>query len=264
MSGSRVFAVGIWVLGVAACAGCVSTSGGRADSPVLETATATYLAGEYDEAVRMYTDFLATSPPASLEAEGYLGRGNAYYRLARFELAEADFRASERAARDRNIRAQATLGLAHSLFAQDRYGEAERLYLQMLRSYKGSVPLDEATYRLGMTLVRQGKWDDGQHYLDDVVASWPTGEFAKLAKAKIPSVQERTFSVQIGAFTNRTLADGEAAKLKAKGFPGEVVAIDMDGVRGFAVRSGRFATWGEAGDHASRLDGAGFPTYRLP
>ena len=249
---------------VAAC-GCAATTGPRSErSEVLQAATAACLAGQYEPAVRQYTDFLASQPPASLAAEGYLGRGNAYYRLSRFALAEADFADAEKLARDHGIRAQANLGRAHAIFAQERYRESEKMYLQMLRSYKGLVPQDEATYRLGVALARQGNWDDAAIYLQDVVTRWPNGEFAKLAAAKLPSVRERTFSVQVGAFTKRTLAESEVKKLQQKGFPGEVAPIDLDGVPGFAVRSGRFSTWSAAGDHAARLEQAGFSTYRLP
>jgi tetratricopeptide (TPR) repeat protein len=264
LTGARFCVLGFLALVAAAVAGCATGRGASGDSAALETATATYLAGEYDEAAKAYTDFLASDPSTALQAEAYLGRANAYYRLARYDLSEADFRSAERITRDRTVKAQATLGIAHSLFARERYGEAERLYLRVLSAFKGFVPRDETTYRLGMTLSRQAKWADGQHYLEDVVLNWPSGEFARLAKAKLPSVRDRTFSVQIGAFTSKALAESEAGKLKAEGLPGEVVSIDMDGVTGFAVRSGRFATWAAAGDHAEILERAGFSTYRVP
>ncbi len=254
------------ILVPAAClfCGCV-TGGGRVERPVLlETATATYLAGESEEAVQLYTDFLGSGPEDAPAAEGYLGRGNAYYKLGKYGLAESDFSGSARLARDRNVKAQATLGLGHAVFAQERYDGAEKIYMLVLRKYRGYVGQDEVTYRLGMALARQGKWDDARIYLYEVISSWPSGEFAKRARAKLGTVAEGFFTVQVGAFTNKVLAEAKAKELERQGFGATVAAIDIDGVPGYAVRSGRFATWGLGSEHAAKLEGAGFSTYRLP
>ena len=249
----------------AALAGCQTTSGTAGGRPaLLESATATYLAGDGEEAIRLYTDFLGSQPSTAQASEAYLGRGTAYYDLGRYRLAEADFANSERMARDRGVRARAMLRLAHAIFAQDRYAEAAKLYMRVLRSHKGYVAQDEALYRLGIALARQGQWEDARAYLEDVLSRWPNGEFAKLARAKLPCVMGRHFTVQVGAFTKRELAETKVGELREKGFQGEVVPIDMAGVPGYAARSGRLATWAQAQDHAGRLERAGFSTYALP
>lgn len=253
----------LWLLLVAAAlAGCQGATG---PAPVeLETATATYLAGDNDEAVRLYTGFLGRNPHSPFAPQAYLGRGNAYYRLAKYPQAEADFRQAAGSARDTSVKAQATLGLAHALFAQNRYPAAEKTYRRVLKNYTGIVASDEVMYRLGMALARQSKWDEAAARLNEVVAKWPSGEFARRASAKIASVMERSFTVQVGAFTSKALADKKAAELVAGGFQPRIQRINMDGVPGYAVRSGSFGTWPLACAHAAALENAGFSTYTLP
>jgi len=261
----RILAGAAAVLAAAALCGCRGApAAGGPTPPLLEDATATYLAGDNLEAIRLYSDFLRSRPSGDQAAQAYLGRGHAYYGLSRWRLAEADFENARKLARDRSVKAQATLGLAHTAFAQDRYGEAEKIYMEVLRSHKGYVPQDETMYRLGIALARQGQWEDAAGYLQEVLNRWPDGEFARLAKAKLPSVLERHFTVQVGAFTKRPLAEARLEELAQKGFQGEIVAIEMDGVPGYAVRSGRLSSWVRATSHAVRLEAAGFSTYALP
>ncbi|MCD6405072.1 MAG: tetratricopeptide repeat protein [Planctomycetes bacterium] len=248
--------------GAVALAGCQPSY--SAANRAVEQAAATYLAGDNEEAVRLYTDFLGSNPGSALSAEGFLGRGNAYYKLGKYTLAESDFRSCAGMARDRSVKAQATLGLGHAVFAQQRYSAAEKIYLKVLRSYRGLVAQDEVSYRLGVALARQAKWDDARIYLNDVVSRWPSGEFARRAKAKLACVTGRYFTVQVGAFTSKKLADAKAAEIDAKGFEGRVQPIDIDGVPGYAVRSGSFAVWQGACAAATKLQNAGFSTYTLP
>lgn len=246
-------------------AGCAFTSGPSHERPaLLGDATAMYLAAEYEDSVRAYTDFLGSQTSPALMAEGYLGRGNAYYKTARYLLAEADYRNAERLARDRSLRADATLGLAHTLFATERYGAAQKVYAKVLRSYEGLVAMDETTYRLGLAQARQGRWNEAVGNLEKVRKRWPAGEFARRAEAKLPTVISRKFTVQVGAFTNRQLAVSKVEELKDRGLAGKIVEIDLGGVPGYAVRSGGFTTWAAAGRHAERLAEQGFAIYRLP
>ncbi len=244
--------------------GCRSASYAGPSSDLLESATAAYLAGDYDSAVREYTDFLGSQPRSAEASQAYLGRGNAYYGLGRWRLAQADFENARSITRDRAVRARATLGLAHALFAQESYEEAQGVYMEVLRVHRGHVPQDEASYRLGISLARRAQWQDASDYLREVVSRWPQGEFARLARAKLPCVAQGRFTVQVGAFTDRRLAERRLEELRAGGFEAEMAEIDMDGTTGYAARSGRLSTWAEARSHAARLESAGFSTYLLP
>ena len=263
----RALAARLFFLAASAAlfAGCVSTYGSSHERPaLLGDATAMYLAGEYEGSVRAYTDFLGSQTSPALMAEGYLGRGNAYYKTGRYLLAEADYRNAERLARDNSIRAEATLGLAHTLFATERYSAAQKVYAKVLRSYEGLVAMDETTYRVGLAQARQGKWDEARRNLEKVKKRWPAGEFARRSDAKLPAVMSRKFTVQVGAFTNRQLAAAKVQELKDRGLAGTIFEIDLGGVPGYAVRSGGFTTWAAAGRHAELLERQGFETYRLP
>jgi len=253
------------VLAAAFFAACAQQRPVQPQRPaLLQTASTNALAGNYDQAVQTYTDFLGTNPKPELMAEGYVGRGNAYYKLAKYELAEQDFRAGLNAADDRTMKAQATAGMANSIFAEERFDAAEKLYRQILKSYQGLVQQDEMTYRLAISLARQTRWDEARQLLEQVAGSWPSGDFAKSARAKLASVNDKFFTVQVGAFTNKAMADATVKELKSKGFTGAVEPIDIDGVPGYAVRSGHCPTWQAVTEQADKLKAAGFSTYKLP
>jgi tetratricopeptide (TPR) repeat protein len=247
-----------------AVTGCAGQQGRAAEPTALQNAATALVGGDSNQAVTLYTDFLGTNPDSPKAAEAYVGRGNAYFKLEKYDLAENDYNAALSRTRDKAIKAQATMGLANAASAQERFGDAEKLYRQALGSFGGQVPQDEATYRLAIALARQGKWDEAAKDLESVQSQWPSGEYAKYAKAKLPAVKAKAFTVQVGAFNKEAQAQAAAKQLEAKGLPSRIDSIDNDGVTLYAVRSGSFQTWQEAAQQADKLKKAGFAVLRLP
>lgn len=67
--------------------------------------------------------------------------------------------------------------------------------------------------------------------------------------------QTGSFSVQVAALVNRTVADGELSKLLAKGYPAYIVEPEAGASpRFFRVRVGHFTTRAEADDMRRRLE----------
>lgn len=249
----------------ASLAGCAGQRARSEEKPaLLMTAGTNFLAERYEQAVINYTDFLASENRPEFMAEAYVGRGNAYLKLSKYDTAENDYRTAYSMARDRELRAQALAGMATSIFAQEHFDTSENLCRDLLRTYKGLIQQDDIMLRLGLSLIRQGKWDEGTEQLEEVVAKWPSGGAAETAEAKLAAVREKFFSVQTGAFTNKQMAETALKDLKAKGFAGTIEPMNIKGVQGYAVRSGRFSTWQAAGEHAEKLKNAGFSTYKLP
>jgi tetratricopeptide (TPR) repeat protein len=249
-----------------ASTGCGGTKGNRAaEPPLLQSAATSLLGGDANQAVTQYTDFLGTNPDSPKAAEAYLGRGNAYFKLEKYDLAEADYKSALDKASDKTVKAQATMGLGNAAVALERFDAAEKIYRQVMSAYGGVVPQDEVTYRLGLSVARQGKWDDAYKYFDKVVTSWPSGEYAKYAKAKLAVVKDKAFTVQVGAFTNKALADAAVKQLTAAHMPARIETISSDTVQLYAVRSGSFPTWQAASEHSAKLQRAGFKSpARLP
>jgi tetratricopeptide (TPR) repeat protein len=250
----------------AASIGCGGMKGKQAaEPPLLQSAATSLLGGDANQAVTQYTDFLGTNPNSPKAAEAYLGRGNAYFKLEKYDLAEADYKSALDKASDKTLKAQATMGLGNAASALERFDAAEKIYRQAMSTYAGVVPQDEVTYKLGLALARQGKWDDAYQYLDKVVTSWPSGEYARYAKAKLAVVKGKSFTVQVGAFTNKTLADAAVKQVTAAQLPARIETINNDSVQLYAVRSGNFPTWQAATEHAGKLQKAGFKApARLP
>lgn len=247
-----------------AATGCAGQGSRAAQPALLQQAATALVGGDSNQAVTLYTDFLGTNPDSPQAAEAYLGRGNAYFKLKKYSLADMDYQSAVAKATDKTVKAQATMGLGNVAAATDHYDIAGNIYRQVLSSYSGQAPQDEATYRLALSLARQGRWDDAAKLLEKVTSEWPSGEYARYAKAKLAIISGKTFTVQVGAFNKKEPADKAAAQLKAKGFPARIDTVSGDGVTLYAVRSGSFATWQEATQQANKLKGAGFSTFRLP
>jgi tetratricopeptide (TPR) repeat protein len=263
--GSPFVKAALAVVLAASIAGCAGQRGVREEKPVLlMTAGTNFLAGKYEQAEIDYTDFLATEHRPELTAEAYIGRGNVYYKLASYERAYNDYSAAFSMTKVKDLRGQAMSGMAASIFAQERYDTSEKLCRDLLRMYQGVIQQDEITLRLGLSQVRQSKWDEGAESLEQVIAKWPSGESAATAEAKLPPVKEKFFTVQTGAFTNKQVAEAALKDLKAKGFIGTLEPINIKGVAGYAVRSGHFSNWQATAEHADKLKSAGFSTYKLP
>ena len=65
------------------------------------------------------------------------------------------------------------------------------------------------------------------------------------------------FSVQVGAFTDLSQANEQVSRLRAAGFEARVVESTAATRFRYQVRSGRYATWGEAARHAGLLRAGG-------
>ncbi len=260
MASRRGFAFVVSLAVAAALCGCAGNAAARkgAEPTLLESAATAYLARDYATAVTQYTDFLGTNPGSDRAAEAYYGRGNAYFGMGRYDLAESDYREAASQSKERNTRALATMGLGNAAMAQGRFDAATKVYKQVMSQYSGSVPQDEVLYRLGLSCARDGKWDDAEDNLQQVITAWPSGEYARLARAKLAAVKTRSFTVQVGAFSSRQLADQASRRLLDAKLPSRIEPVEADGVTLYAVRSGSFATWSAATAHATKVRAAGF------
>jgi cell division septation protein DedD len=68
-----------------------------------------------------------------------------------------------------------------------------------------------------------------------------------------PAVAEASFTIQVGAFKDRALADGLVTRLKSKGFAAYILSPDPSDPGRFVVRVGHYAARADAERAEARL-----------
>jgi len=215
------------------------------------------LSENYTGAVRGYSRYLSAHGKGREAADAYYGRGMAHYALKEYSLARLDFERCLKNQPSKEIRAIALLRLAECAMIQEDFAAAEKAYKTILKEAPDAFGEDEILYRLGIACLRQAHWDDAEKYLGRLIREFPHSPRRTLAQEKMPGV-ERYFSVQVAAYTKRSVAEQTKEKLRRKGFDAFIQIVTRDGQTYYCVRSGKFQYWSQVKRHAADLAAAGF------
>jgi len=195
------------------CDGPVSPEGRR----LLQAGHAAYLRGEDAAAEEATTRFLQLHPRLEESAEAYYIRGLARCREGRVQAGKEDLSAALRLGRRPDLLARAHLALGNLAYDAGRLDQAWTHYRAVLDNVAaGSAPADQAMFRLGSILQRQGRWDEADHYFYRVMHLFDGMELARRSAAR---VRARRWSVQVGAFATAGAAAELTKRLRAAGLP---------------------------------------------
>jgi tol-pal system protein YbgF len=78
--------------------------------------------------------------------------------------------------------------IGESYYSMEKYPEAKRRFLTVLKEYKGSVKESDAALKLGYTFYATEEWDMARKTLQDVIKFFPGGNEADLAKKKLDAM----------------------------------------------------------------------------
>jgi len=246
-------------------AGCgPDTQTGRARQ-LYDEGSRLYLAQRYAQAVGPLADAGAASGDVRLLARASLLQGRSYLAMRQFHQAEAAFRRGVGLAKvPAEVGAGLKLGLADSLYGQERYQEAARQYRELLRRYGDHIPADEATFKLALACQRGGLWQEAHQHFARLASEFPQSPRAQAAR-RFAADTRRTFTVQCGAFSSDQAARRLANELRRKGFEPRLVPITTsDSGQLVAVQVGSFKTWAEARRLRSLVLAAGFEARIVP
>jgi tetratricopeptide (TPR) repeat protein len=219
-----------------------------------------FLAGRWDAAIAAYRRFVQSNPRDSQVPLAHLRIGRAYLAqgqpgsaLPEFDLAlEGDGSDAVEA------EAHAARGIAYHGLGSPAKAELE--FTAALRTGGKRVRRDEALFYLGVSKIRQGRWDEGLADLHTVTREHADSEFAARARA-VRSAPERSFAIQVGAFSDPAGARRRCDELKAKGY--EPVIVPQEDLQ--CVRVGRYTSWREAQAAADGVkDKTGLETVVVP
>ena len=246
-------------------AGCVSEEARVRSSALYEEGARYYLAGQYSQGAGRLSQAASATDDAALRARASLLEGRCHLGLRRFHQAEPAFRRGLAAGgAPEGVGAGLELGLADSLYGQERYREAADQYRQVLRRHPHLIPADEATFKLALACQRDGRWEEARRQFAHLAVAFPQSPRTDAARRYAQS-RDSGFAVQCGAFSSMTSADRLVGEIRGKGFSPRTVPITTsDGASLTAVRVGNFHTWAEAAKVRSRLQAAGFDARIVP
>jgi tetratricopeptide (TPR) repeat protein len=158
-----------------------------------------------------------------------------------------------RTAQSPELKMRANFGLGKMSLANERFDEAAARFRAAL-AIAGEAPAKERAsirLQLGIALQSGGQFADARRELGRAIEEDPESPSAR--QARIQLLYPDHFSVQTGAFKHSANAEREMALLKKKGFPAEVVSMDLPQGKLYFVRAGKLADRRKAGELLDRI-----------
>ena len=222
----------------AGCQGTVSPEGVK----LLRASDAAYRRGDDAAAIDSATRFLNLHPRLQESGEAYYVRALAKKRTGRTAVAPSDLQAVRGLAKRNDLLVRVHHALGELAYAAGDMRAAEKHYREVVaRNPAAAPPSDQALYRLGCALQRQGRrWAEADAYFTRLTHLFDDSALARRAEDRIRAKQ---WSIQVGAFANADAARRLERKLLAQGLPART---DIDTRKGKLlrfVRIGSYATY---------------------
>lgn len=135
--------------------------------------------GDMDAAIRTYTDIQTNVALKAYHSDAFMGRGNVYYRLYRFDTAMKDFATVGEA--DQSRRDEARHVITRCLYALGRDKEAQASARAFIAAFPESSRLPDMILWIGKFDFNRGKFADARKMFIEYVTRWPSAEWADAA-----------------------------------------------------------------------------------
>ncbi|MCE5326042.1 MAG: SPOR domain-containing protein [Planctomycetaceae bacterium] len=221
----------------AAAPGCTGGLSPQAQS-LLSEGDKVYRKGDYKGTIEKMNLFVDQAGSSRRAYEGYYLRGLARLQLGDKAGAKSDLIQAVDRGGSETIMSDALNKLGDLAWEENDMETAAGRYAAALHHVKpGEKPADYSYYQLGSTLQREGKWSEADQQFSKLGFYFPSGELAQKAAARINS---RAWTVQAGAYADKSRAQEAAERLKKTGMPAHVEpAMDNKNVS-FVVQVGRY------------------------
>lgn len=206
--------------------------------------------GDWDDAYVRLAKFLRDAPESAWALNARYLIGVYYLATKDLDSAQEEFHIVARRAEPRLAR-QAQIRLADTMRARRDFSEAAELYSSLLATSRRHDDEPELLLKLGLVRQRQGKWNDAEAILGRVVSAYPESPFAlrALEQRALP----RYFSLQVGAFGEKTNAEQMRRDLASRGHDSSIHAFQKEGRCLWCVRVGIFDSRSQALDFKAGL-----------
>jgi TolA-binding protein len=151
------------------------------DSPLagetrFQTARSYYLAGRWDDAIKVYAGIVNGNPVAEERARAYLGMADSFYRLRNFARAEETYRLVVEGGAGSDHVAAAEYGLALVALASGDSDEYKRLSLLFARRHPDNPEVPRLLHQVGRHLLRRKRYREAAEIYSRLVNDYPGGD----------------------------------------------------------------------------------------
>jgi len=206
---------------------------------------------------------VAADPSGKYRTDALLLLGDCRMKLKDYPGAQNAYQQAQQKPRTTAINAKAKAGLGNAMMAQKRFGEAAVAYEKALSLSAADVNASQVLLYLGKAYIRSGRWELGRDRLMKLTTRYENAPEVPEAR-DIITMPSDTFSVQAGAFSSRSNAEGLVATLKENHIIGARI-VDRNYTNApFAVRTGYFVSYTEAVREAEKLKTIAPEAYVVP
>ncbi len=256
-----VAGIGSLLLCVAVAGGCdgtVSPEGAR----LLQESDLAYRRADDASTVELTSRFLELHPRLRQSAEAYYLRGLARKRQGRTDQAKDDFQAAVSLSGRVDLLARAHLSLGEIAFEAGDMAKAQEHYAEIVEiNPSAAPPSDQALYRLGSILQRQGKWRQADARFMRLIRLFDGSELARRAEDRARATR---WSIQVGAFADIEGARQFQRKCRAAGLDARM-DLDLRGGKLLRlVRVGSYPRYELARANLERIRKVGKDAYITP
>ena len=225
------------------------------------------------EAAIIQEDYKKAGALAKGARKGYLSRHDAAYAgyylgLSRLRLGDYPqaYDAFKQVVNERpsdQIYEKAYIGVIDALYMQGRYEQALQEALSLMGRRPRSEMLGLIYLKAARASLRLAHWAQAQDFLQKIIHDYPKSFEGRLARQLLE--EKQYFTVQVGAFLDKALAERLTRDLLDRGEYAYIVATTApDGRLFYRVRVGRTTALKDALALEAKLSGLGYPTRIYP
>ena len=207
-----------------------------------------YRDADYRAARRDLDRFLGEYPHHSESAQAYYLRALCLVQQSDKAKANEDIQHCIRLSRHTNLTAKAHAMAGALLYESGNTRSALSHYAKALKNLPEQPPTDRVRFRYGLCLQRNGEWEKAKAQFSLVFQRYPDSKCAAEAR-KLYDCPTNAFSIQCGAFRNKSAAGELKAKLKRLGLNGRIESRPRSGEFLHYVFVGRYSRYDQA-EHA--------------
>jgi tetratricopeptide (TPR) repeat protein len=229
--------------GLIAVSGCNTLT--AREHAQIEQARGALASGRFAQCEQTLDRIIQAHGESPAVAEALYIRGQCRLATARRTQAHQDFEAGRRLAKDDTLRANLEAQIGNMAYDDDRYQEACGYYARALEDLPKAPPTDRVLYQYAVALQRSQRFGDARRVFGEVVRRYPGSIHAAQAQRK-QSFTGEEFFVQCGVFQQVEHANEMAARLRGAGFNALTSREIRDNGTRYVVRIGRFPSYDQA------------------
>lgn len=246
----------------------------------LQSIKVNILKGDYKQAIVEGEKALASQEESRDSDELYYLLGLSYLKDGNFLRAADIFEIILKEQPDSKFKDEAKIGLADAYLLRSDFDKAKGELEDLLKTCPNTKLKAQAYYRLSQIGFKKGDSNLGNMYLNLLRNEFPTNTELILNRdlnipapaltpkpppvISSPPAVDISYTVQVGAFSNKANAESLVQKLSQGGYQSYLEESSAEGSQSFRVRVGKVSTRQEAADLEKKLSLEGYPTKIYP